>query len=59
MSLVAQIALRACFPLPLTDSSYCNGLWNAKGGKAIEDDGADLNLCDLPIKVTHRKTLPQ
>jgi len=34
-------------------------LWTAKGGKAIEDDGADLDLCDLPIKVPRRKTLPQ
>lgn len=49
---VAQIGERAHFPFPRTDIPYglCYGY--AKSGVAIEDGEADLNFCDLPIKVS-------
>jgi hypothetical protein len=41
----------------LTDLRNGNGARDAKGGEAVKDGGAGLNLRDLPIKVTRAEAL--
>jgi len=56
---VAQIGLRPDFPLRQTDLSYglCDGY--AKRSEAVEDRGPDLDLRNLPVKVSRREALTE
>ena len=59
MGFVAQIGLMSDFPLPRMDLSYGNSLRYAKSRDFIEDRGADLDLCNLPIEVSCREALTE
>lgn len=54
---VAQIGLMSVFPLPQTDLAYGYGTRYAKNCEAVEDRGADLDLCNLTLEVARRKAL--
>jgi hypothetical protein len=45
------------FPLPQTDLAYGYGTGYAKNCEAVEDRGADLDLCNLTLEVARRKAL--
>ncbi len=54
---VAQIGCGSGFAFPQTDLSFglCDGY--AKGGVAVEDGDADLDLCGLPVEVSCHQRL--
>jgi len=54
---VAQIGLRSDRPLPQTDLTYGHSFGYAKSGEAVEDRGSDLDLSNLPIKVSSGQAL--
>ena len=45
------------FPLPHTDSAYRLSDGYAKSRVAIEDGDADVDFCNLPIKVPRHQRL--
>lgn len=51
---VAQIGLMPDFPLPQTDSCYCNSFGYAKRCEAVQDRGTYLDLRNLPVEVSRR-----
>lgn len=59
MGFVAQISLRLDLPLPQRDSCYSPCSWHAKRGEAVQDRGADLDICKLPIEVARCKALTE
>ena len=51
--------MRSFFPLPQTGLAYGYGKGYAKSCEAVEDRGADLDLCNLTIEVAYREPLSQ